>query len=133
MSPIVTLTIPGRVGILKNSKRVIARGRGRRAIVLPSLRYSDWERHAARELSKRLTVALIDVPVEAHFRFFFKNHQGESDLSNMLGGPEDVLQRVGVIANDRLIYRIEAEKFFGHDPRTEIEIYKYEPQPKETT
>lgn len=67
MSPIVTLTIPGRVGILKNSKRIIARGRGRRAIVLPSVRYESWERIARMAVFKSLTVHLIDFPVEANF------------------------------------------------------------------
>lgn len=81
-----------------------------------------------KAVSARLRACLIDFPIEVHFKFYFANRQGEADLSNMLSGPEDLMQRLGVITNDRLIMRIVAEKFFGHDPRTEIEIFKHHPQ-----
>jgi Holliday junction resolvase RusA-like endonuclease len=129
--PIVTLTIPGRVGILKNSKRVIARGRGRRAIVLPSKHYAEWAKDAGRALSAQRTVFLIDIPVEVHMRFYFANRQGEPDLSNCVQGPEDLLQAHGILANDKLIMACRLEKFFGHEPRVEIEIFKHETQTKE--
>jgi Holliday junction resolvase RusA-like endonuclease len=124
-TPLVTLTIPGRVGILKNSKRVISRGRGKRALVLPSSKYESWAKSAGAALAAQRTVFLIDVPVEVHMRFYFANRQSESDLSNCLQGPEDLLQAHGILENDKLIMRIEAEKHFGHEPRVEIELYPY--------
>jgi Holliday junction resolvase RusA-like endonuclease len=124
--PLVRLTIPGRVGILKNSKRVIARGRGRKALVLPSEKYAKWARVAGAALAAQRTVVLIDVPIRAHFRFYFANRHGEPDLSNCLGGPEDLLQSCGIIENDKQIVELWARKYFGHEPRVEIEIWKDE-------
>jgi Holliday junction resolvase RusA-like endonuclease len=76
---------------------------------------------------RAVSIALIDDPVIVHYRFYFLNRSGEADVSNLCEGPGDVLQKAGVIANDRQIMRIVAEKFFGHEPRVEIEIYKYNP------
>src|SRR3954464_6999216 len=120
---IVTLTIPGRPRVLKNSKRIF--GRGRRKIVLPSAAYVKWESHAMASLLRHKSIALIDVPVTAKFKFYFANRQSEPDVSNLIEGPQDVLVRAGFLKNDRLVMRVEAEKFFGEAPRTEIEIYVY--------
>jgi Holliday junction resolvase RusA-like endonuclease len=121
---IVHLVIPGRPAILKNSKRVISRGAGRRAIVLPSITYVKWEQHAALWLQRSFRGCLIDYQVTAEFRFFFENRKSEPDVSNLIEGPADVMQKVGILKNDRLIVRLTAEKFFGHDPRTEIDLYR---------
>lgn len=121
--PVVTLTIPGRVISLKNSKRIVCRGRFPK--VLKSERYEEWEAGAMAALKRSFKGHLVDYPCELHARFYFANRQNEADLSNMVQGPEDVLQALGILANDRLIMREVTEKFFGHDPRVEIEIYKY--------
>lgn len=122
--PIITLTIPGRVISLKNSKRIVCRGRYPK--LLPSERYVEWEANAMAALKRSFKGQLVDYPCELHARFYFANHSAESDLSNCIQGPEDVLQTLGILADDKLIMRIVSEKFFGESPRVEIEIYKYE-------
>jgi Holliday junction resolvase RusA-like endonuclease len=124
LSPLVTLTIPGRPRVLKNGKRIF--GRGRRKIVLPSAKYAEWERIAMAAVKRANSIALLDCPLTVHYRFYFANRSGEADVSNLCEGPGDVMQKAGVIANDKLIMRIVAEKFFGGTPRTEVEIFKYE-------
>lgn len=124
--PVLFVTIPGRVMVLKNSKRVIFRGPRRRASVLPSPQYSKWERHAANWLRLSFKGHLIDWPCEAHFKFYFQNRQGEADVSNLIEGPADVLQKVGILKDDKLIMRVVAEKFFGSEPRCEISFYRYD-------
>lgn len=69
--------------------------------------------------SKGLTYP-IPYAIEAHYRFYFENKHGEADTSNLIEGPQDVLEKVGVIVNDKLITKLTAEKFFGHEPRVEI-------------
>lgn len=127
MEPIFKMTLPGRPIVLKNSKRVIARGRGKRAIVLPSDRYREWEEIAMAVASGAANGHPIDHPIEAKYKFYFATRQAESDVSNLLEGPGDIMQKAGIIKNDKLIMRVSGEKFFGHEPRTEIEIFKYEP------
>ena len=133
--PIVTLTFPGRTIVKKNTQRVFGSGRFKRRIL--SARYQTWEQRAANGLvallnGKRVavrTVALIDFPVAAHFKFYFKDRQAEADVSNLVEGPQDLLVKLGVLKDDRLVMRIVAEKFFGCDPldqRCEVEIFKHE-------
>lgn len=125
MQPIFTLTLSGRPIVLKNSKRVIARGRGKKAIVLPSERYSEWEEIAMAVASRSANGPSIDRPIEAKYRFYFATRQAEPDVSNLLEGPGDILQKAGIIKNDKLIMRVTGEKFFGEEARTEIELYDY--------
>lgn len=95
-------------------------------MVLPSKKFVEWERQAAAYLRKGFQGHLVDYRCEAHFRFYFLNHQAEADVSNLIEGPADLLQKVGILKDDKLFQRIVAEKFFGETPRTEIEIYKLE-------
>lgn len=71
-------------------------------------------------------IASIDMPVTAIYRFFFKDRQAEADVSNLCEAPGDLLQKAGLLKDDRLICQLIALKFFGHEPRTEIEIHPYE-------
>lgn len=123
MGPLVTLTIPGRPIVKKNTQRVVGFGRAKRAI--PSARYRAWELNAMAVCRRNFSAALIDIPVTAHFRFFFENRQAEPDVSNLIEGPQDVLVDACVLKDDRLVMKVMAEKFFGHEPRVEIELYKY--------
>ena len=118
--------IPGRVGIKKNSKRIIvsyAQRAGRRIKMLSSERYSAFEKHAI------LTLAKIwgDKPaltgrIEAVYKFYFKNRQGEADTSNCIEGPQDCLESAGIILNDKQIIRLYAEKIFDGTEKTIIEL-----------
>ena len=124
--PIVTLTIPGRPIVKKNTKRVYGSGRSKRVVYTD--RYRAWHLEAKRLAAFCFKGALVECLVEAHYRFYFTNRRGEADVSNLCEAPGDLLKDAGVLKDDRLIVRIEAQKYFGHDPRTEIEIYKYEPK-----
>lgn len=132
-APLCVLTIPGRPKVLKNSKRIFGGGPGRKRIVLPSSAYTKWEQNAMTALRARLKakpVALIDFEVAVVMRFYFANRQSQSDLSNLTEGPADVLQKANVLADDKLIRDLRTTNHFGHEPRTEIEIYAFEETPE---
>lgn len=118
--------LEGRVGIKKNGKRAFVRGR--KAIITTSDSYKAWERDATLQLlqqkAKTLTGMPVQFPITLSIRFHFPNHQGEADLSNLYQGIEDILQTIGVIANDKYVYSHDgSRKIFGSDTfRTEIEI-----------
>jgi Holliday junction resolvase RusA-like endonuclease len=131
--PLYKLTIPGRCMVLKNNKRIFGGGRGRKKIVLPSRQYTLWEKNAVasvlgqlKSISRNATTPLpINFEVEMRWRFYFANRQGQADLSNLVEGPQDVLQKAGVLKNDKLVRRSLQENYFGYEPRIEVEIYKY--------
>ena len=112
--------IPGRPGILKNSKKIIV-VRGRR-IPVPSDRYNLWEKVASLYVYRLRPVTVIDFPVNLQAVFYFKNHAHEPDLSNSYQGIEDILAKQGVLKNDKLIYSHDgSRKVFG-EPVERIEI-----------
>ena len=124
MKLLATAIIKGRPRVLKNNKRIF--GRGGRKVVLPSVQYLNWEKEALAGLLAHKSIALIDTPVVATYRFYFENRHAEPDVSNLIEGPQDVLVKAGILKNDKLIMRVEAEKFFGHAPRTEVALYAYQ-------
>jgi len=124
-------TIPGRVAIKKNSKQIIPGRGGRRPTLISSPKYLAWERMAVTWLLKALLDQTslekerqITCPVEVHMVFYFKSHLHEPDIDNCLGGPLDVLQKSGILQNDRQVQRVTAEKRFGHGEGIQIQIFK---------
>ena len=118
--------IPERVGIKINNKRVVYNYG--RMVVLSSDKYLAWERQAefhVLQAKKRFNCPITGL-IEAHFEFYFKNHQGEADTSNCIEGPQDLIQKIGVIENDKFIVSLKAIKYFGTEPHTIIRLYSYD-------
>lgn len=122
MSILFEVEIPGRVFIKKNQQRVVGHGRGRHVIY--SQKYQIWARDAmiymARE--KHKFNIPITLPCEAYFEFHFKDRQAEPDTSNCIEGPQDLLQTMGIVANDKLFVSLKAKKFITGKPKTIIRI-----------
>lgn len=68
----------------------------------------------------------FNFPVHVKYTFYFQNHVGEADLSNLFEGPSDLLQMTQVIKNDTLIHSYDgSRKLFGHAPGLLIELFKF--------
>lgn len=117
-------TVPGRAIVKKNQQRVVGVGKGKRVIY--SEKFVQWEKQAIMEVYRKRDSNLILTWVEADYKFYFTNQQGEADVSNLVEGIQDVLTKCGIIQDDRLVKRFTAEKFFGSEPRLEVKLYKYE-------
>lgn len=118
----------GRPYVKKNNQRAFGAGRFKRIVY--SKKYLAWESRTltvVRAAAFEQQVRRIDFPVRATFRFFFENRQSEPDLSALYEGIQDVLEKAGVILNDKLILSHDGSgKFFGSEPRTEVELYRLE-------
>jgi Holliday junction resolvase RusA-like endonuclease len=116
----------GRVGIKKNGKSAFVKNG--RTFVTTSQRYKSWEKQATLQLLQAKVRSSIDlpirIPINLSIKFYFPNHQHESDLTNLIQGPEDLLQTLGIIENDKLVHSLDgSRKIFGADQfYTEIEI-----------
>lgn len=120
-------TIPGRPIVKKNTQRVVGRGKSKRAIYSPQ--FIAWERVALAVIRGLWQGAQpICEPIRAKFTFHFINRQAEPDVSNLIEGVQDALTKAGVIADDRLIKIVTAEKCFGEvsEPATLVEIHSLE-------
>ena len=112
--------IPGRPGILKNGKRLV-RAKGR-VIQISSKKYQEFERFAGLFISRNKKHLTITLPVQANVDFYLKNHQHEFDTTNGCEGIFDILQKCEVIIDDKLIYKVVAQKHFIENVEEKIFI-----------
>lgn len=124
MKLLFSCTVPGRAIVKKNTQRTVGYGKSKHVIYSP--KYTTWKRSAHLVFVQKHRARTITCLLEARYKFYFKNHQSEADVSNLVEGPQDELKNAHVISDDKLIMRIVAEKFFGEEPRTEIELYEFE-------
>jgi Holliday junction resolvase RusA-like endonuclease len=122
------ITIPGDIRAKKNSQRVIRLGR--RASIRTSKAYEAWEKTALAHLLYIRPELVKAYPVELHL-FFYRETKRKFDLSNMIEGVQDVLQKAGVLVDDSMnhVIPVITRKSEGYgwavdkgQPRVEIEI-----------
>jgi len=104
------VSVPGRIVSKKNSKRIIRVGRFPR--IISSAQYLKFEKEVSVVLRRHLPPKSIRGKLLFELCVNLKNRQHEPDLSNLLEGPQDVFQELGIIENDKQIVRIVAEKTF---------------------
>lgn len=118
--------IPGRVRIKKNGKQISKRKTGKIQVRSSDV-FKEWESLAqfyvvdARQ-RQRANVP-IDEPIFAQYEFHFENRQALPDTSNCIEGPQDLLESLGVITNDKLIFKLEASRIIGSRPKTIIRLF----------
>jgi Holliday junction resolvase RusA-like endonuclease len=124
------LTILGRPVTKKNSQRLVRAGG--RPMVLQSRQYLAWEGPAVAQLqaehqsAKRwgngLAPGLESMP--RSLRALVYRDRNVGDLGNYLAAICDVLERAGVVENDRLIQSFDGSRLLidRKNPRVEIEL-----------
>lgn len=121
------VVIPGRVGIKKNSRRIFKNDYGQTKNI-PSVNFKNWESVAIafvhQAMRKQRLLKPIEGPVSAYFEFHFKNQRALPDVSNCVEGPQDVLQAVGVLQNDRQIDHVEAKRAVCGVEQTIVKLFK---------
>jgi len=113
-----TITVTGRPISKKNSKRIITvRGR---PILISSKAYLLFEKSALWQL--KAYKERHQGPVEVHYVFEMKGKM-DTDFDNLISGLNDVLEKAGIIDNDKNIQFGSFAKYHGFkDWRTLIKI-----------
>ncbi len=123
MSLLFEVMIPGRVRIKKNGRQYIGRGKN-----IPSKRYAEWEKMASAYVLTMFSRFRLNLPirerVRAEFEFHFKNFKNEPDTSNCVEGPQDLLQKMRVIENDKLVVEFSAKKIIGTTDCVMIRLFR---------
>lgn len=118
----LVVTLIGRPIAKKNSRRMF-RSRGKGIVSYPSDAYVNWERVALAQLA-RCEHFVGPVAISYHFRF-----KGRMwvDADNAITGINDILERAGVVENDKLIVAGSFLITQGHPEwETELSIVKFE-------
>lgn len=87
-------------------------------------KYEAYEKELFFLLSKEDRTTPIEGMVMIHYRFFFKNHKAR-DFDNPVKPLQDILVKIGVLKDDRYIYRALIDKIPSETDRIEIDIYPY--------
>jgi Holliday junction resolvase RusA-like endonuclease len=85
----------------------------------------EWCEAAAWQIPRgaRLGLGSANAPVSLVFHVFYKSRRPDLSVELVL----DVLQKNGVISDDRHVYHYEAFKHFSKDkPGVRVEIYPFE-------
>lgn len=124
--------IPGRARILKNGKQAKINYSTGQAYLQGNKRFAGWRIFAESFLVRAMPDKFrrIDFPVNLSVRFYLKDHQHELDTSNGYQGIEDLMQKLGIIKNDKLIYAHDGSgKIFGATrERVEITLTRMSPE-----
>ena len=125
------ITIPGQIYAKKNSQRIVKFG-NRRAIIA-SAAYMRWEEQGLYHLKYEAKIEQWrgGYPVELRL-FFFRKTKQKFDLSNMIEGVQDLLQKSGIIEDDSMRHVIPVFEYrlgIGYgwavdkdNPRTEVRL-----------
>lgn len=106
----------------KNSQQIFINRKTGKPFIMPSQKYKDYEAAAAWFIPKHTK---ISDPVNIKCLFFMKNRQ-KCDLTNMLEAIDDIMVRVGLLADDNytIVQSHDGSRIL-HDkehPRTEVYI-----------
>ena len=125
---VTTLIVFGTPRSKKNSKRIFKIGT--RTKISPSKAYESWAKAAQWELRSQWMVArggpAVGAPeqkVWLRMRFYYPTTMF-CDQSNAIQGPEDVLQTVGLLTDDRWVSHHDGTRSFKDksNPRVEIDV-----------
>jgi Holliday junction resolvase RusA-like endonuclease len=129
------ITIPGKPICKKNNPRVFCingcKGWRRgvpqpKKLVLPSEEYELYEKYCVNYLLNYGNIQYTE-PVQVTCLYWFPNRRSRPDLGNLLAATSDILERAGILENDRLITSYDGSRIVGIDkdnPRAEITITK---------
>lgn len=106
----------------KNSQQIFINSKTGKPFISPSKKFKEYETAAAWFIPKHIR---IDRPVNIKCLFFMKNRQ-KCDLTNFLEAIDDVLVKVGFLADDNytIVQSHDGSRIL-HDkdnPRTEVYI-----------
>lgn len=109
----------------KNSQQILTNRATGRPFIMPSKKYKDYEKAAARYIPKLRQPEPINRPVNIKCLFYMPTKR-KCDLTNLLEAIDDVMVKAGLLADDdfTIIQSHDGSRVL-HDkenPRTEVYI-----------
>ncbi len=122
------LIIPGQPATKKNSQA--ARCVNGKPVVLQSKAYRNYEKAALKALLA-CPFEIFAGPVVVTVQYWLKNKR-RPDLTNLLQATADILEKAGVISDDREIASWDGSRIMGvgPEPRAEITIRPVSQRPE---
>lgn len=107
----------------KNSQQILTNKATGRPFIMPSKKYKDYEKAAAKYIPRQPTP--IDQPVNIKCLFYMPTRR-KVDLTNLLEAIDDVMVKAGLLADDdfTIIQSHDGSRvlYDKENPRTEVYI-----------
>lgn len=117
--------IPGRPATKKNSSQYIPKIHR----LIPSKAYQNYEKIAVKALREQYKEEPIDNPVIVTAKYIMDNRRAWPDLVGLMQATGDILQKAGVIADDRYIVDWNGTQIYDVDPYNPECLITIEPIP----
>ncbi len=117
------IILPGRPITKKNSQRIIFNKVTGRRMVIQSKKYLEYEKECLWQLKQYRDKHIGPVQVTA--RYWMPDRRSWPDLMGLLQATCDILERAGIIENDKNVVRLDGSEIVGVDrenPRVEVEV-----------
>lgn len=122
------ITIPGRPITKKNHQQICKNWRTGGRFIAQSEAYQNYETECLWHL-KTYRGPKFTGPVRVTCRYWMPNRRSWPDLPGLYQATADILEKAGIIDNDRNIISMDGSRIVGIDrerPRVEIEIEEVE-------
>ena len=93
---VIEFTVPLTPISKKNSQQIMRNQTTGKPFIMPSKKYKEYEKAAAKYIPKNL---FINEPLNIQCLFYMPTHR-RCDLTNMLEAIDDIMVRVGLLADD---------------------------------
>ncbi len=134
--PILSIVIPGRPITKKNHQQIVVNPKTGRPFLVQSPKWKEYERFCIG--GKRRPGWLmqwgnmqIDQPIHVEAHYFLPNRRGWPDLQGLIQGTADLLEKSGIISNDKLIRSWDFSRLHETineaNPRVEIIVRPFNP------
>lgn len=121
IAQVIRLTIPGIPRTKKNSQRVVPRGG--RHIPLPSKAWEEWAADAVPKLqfwAQQMRLAPLARPLNCAALFYRDANRG--DAAGFYQGLADILEKAGIVANDKWIVSWDESRLCKDASRPRVEL-----------
>ena len=116
------ITLQGRPITKKNSQKIIVNRTTHRPMIIQSDQYRQYE-----EACMWILKGLVEKPLSGRFnlccKYWMPDKRGEPDLIGLLQATADILEKAGIVENDRMFRMFDGSIVVGVDkqnPRVEI-------------
>lgn len=124
---VAQLVIEGQPITKKNHQQMVTNKKTGKMIPVQSKAYRDYERDCLKQITGQHRQKFVG-RLNLCCRYWMETHRA-ADLLNLLAATSDILEKAGVVMNDRDFVRVDGSEIVGVDkysPRVEITISRLE-------
>jgi Holliday junction resolvase RusA-like endonuclease len=121
----ISIILPGRPITKKNHERICVNSKTGKHFIRQSEQYEQYETDCLWRIKAQYRGPVLTEPISLKCLYWLPNRKGWPDLAGLIQATQDILQKAGVIENDKQVVSLDGSRIMGVDkdyPRTEVYI-----------